>query len=232
MGAACATIGSEREAPVKHGYADHEPVHHPHRRLPQPHRAPTARGPGAGAARRRAPRAGRRRLQPFQRRAARWHGPLPAQPARCCGARCRRTTSCWSTRRAAAGRPARDRADGDVHPRRGPPHGGQGVRAAHPHAHATALTLTERRALDTTLSQNAMRFHGRVGDRCALQRAGAGRVRRRAHRARDERRRRGVPRQPRRHRLRRAHGPRLRRSVLPRARLPWSRCWRSRPAGR
>ena len=27
---------------------------------------------------------------------------------------------------------------------------------------ATALTLTERRALDTTLSQNAMRFHGRV----------------------------------------------------------------------
>jgi ribulose-5-phosphate 4-epimerase/fuculose-1-phosphate aldolase len=28
--------------------------------------------------------------------------------------------------------------------------------------HATALTLTTRRALDTTLSQNAMRFHGRV----------------------------------------------------------------------
>lgn len=28
--------------------------------------------------------------------------------------------------------------------------------------HATALTLTARRALDTTLSQNAMRFHGRV----------------------------------------------------------------------
>ena len=27
---------------------------------------------------------------------------------------------------------------------------------------ATALTLTERRGLDTTLSQNAMRFHGRV----------------------------------------------------------------------
>lgn len=28
--------------------------------------------------------------------------------------------------------------------------------------HATALTLTRDRALDTTLSQNAMRFHGRV----------------------------------------------------------------------
>jgi len=28
--------------------------------------------------------------------------------------------------------------------------------------HATALTLTARRALDTCLSQNAMRFHGRV----------------------------------------------------------------------
>jgi len=28
--------------------------------------------------------------------------------------------------------------------------------------YATALTLTDRRALDTTLSQNAMRFHGRV----------------------------------------------------------------------
>lgn len=28
--------------------------------------------------------------------------------------------------------------------------------------HATALTLTDQRALDTTLSQNAMRFHGRV----------------------------------------------------------------------
>jgi len=28
--------------------------------------------------------------------------------------------------------------------------------------HATALTLTEGRALDTTLSQNAMRFHGRL----------------------------------------------------------------------
>jgi ribulose-5-phosphate 4-epimerase/fuculose-1-phosphate aldolase len=28
--------------------------------------------------------------------------------------------------------------------------------------HATALTLTEDRGLDTTLSQNAMRFHGRV----------------------------------------------------------------------
>ncbi|MFM7008634.1 MAG: aldolase, partial [Betaproteobacteria bacterium] len=28
--------------------------------------------------------------------------------------------------------------------------------------YATALTLTERRVLDTTLSQNAMRFHGRV----------------------------------------------------------------------
>ncbi len=28
--------------------------------------------------------------------------------------------------------------------------------------YATALTLTEARALDTTLSQNAMRFHGRV----------------------------------------------------------------------
>lgn len=28
--------------------------------------------------------------------------------------------------------------------------------------HATALTLTSRRALDTTLSQNAMRFHGRL----------------------------------------------------------------------
>ena len=28
--------------------------------------------------------------------------------------------------------------------------------------HATALTLTTDRALDTTLSQNAMRFHGRV----------------------------------------------------------------------
>src|SRR5204862_3625795 len=28
--------------------------------------------------------------------------------------------------------------------------------------HATALTLTEQRALDTTLSQNAMRFHGRI----------------------------------------------------------------------
>ena len=27
---------------------------------------------------------------------------------------------------------------------------------------ATALTLTEDRALDTTLSQNAMRFHGRI----------------------------------------------------------------------
>ncbi|WP_288252572.1 aldolase [uncultured Hydrogenophaga sp.] len=29
--------------------------------------------------------------------------------------------------------------------------------------YATALTLTRGRALDTTLSQNAMRFHGRVG---------------------------------------------------------------------
>ena len=29
--------------------------------------------------------------------------------------------------------------------------------------YATALTLTRERALDTTLSQNAMRFHGRVG---------------------------------------------------------------------
>ena len=29
--------------------------------------------------------------------------------------------------------------------------------------HATALTCTSDRALDTTLSQNAMRFHGRVG---------------------------------------------------------------------
>ncbi|HEX7637841.1 MAG TPA: aldolase [Burkholderiaceae bacterium] len=29
--------------------------------------------------------------------------------------------------------------------------------------HATALSLTRARALDTTLSQNAMRFHGRVG---------------------------------------------------------------------
>ena len=28
--------------------------------------------------------------------------------------------------------------------------------------HATALTLTSDRALDTTLSQNAMRFHGRL----------------------------------------------------------------------
>lgn len=28
--------------------------------------------------------------------------------------------------------------------------------------YATALTLTERRVLDTTLSQNAMRFHGRI----------------------------------------------------------------------
>jgi ribulose-5-phosphate 4-epimerase/fuculose-1-phosphate aldolase len=28
--------------------------------------------------------------------------------------------------------------------------------------HATALTLTDLRALDTTLSQNAMRFHGRI----------------------------------------------------------------------
>ena len=28
--------------------------------------------------------------------------------------------------------------------------------------YATALTLTEQRALDTTLSQNAMRFHGRI----------------------------------------------------------------------
>jgi len=28
--------------------------------------------------------------------------------------------------------------------------------------HATALTLTHARALDTTLSQNAMRFHGRI----------------------------------------------------------------------
>jgi ribulose-5-phosphate 4-epimerase/fuculose-1-phosphate aldolase len=28
--------------------------------------------------------------------------------------------------------------------------------------HATALTLTSARALDTTLSQNAMRFHGRI----------------------------------------------------------------------
>lgn len=28
--------------------------------------------------------------------------------------------------------------------------------------HATALTLTTKRALDTTLSQNAMRFHGRI----------------------------------------------------------------------
>ena len=28
--------------------------------------------------------------------------------------------------------------------------------------YATALTLTEGRALDTTLSQNAMRFHGRI----------------------------------------------------------------------
>jgi ribulose-5-phosphate 4-epimerase/fuculose-1-phosphate aldolase len=28
--------------------------------------------------------------------------------------------------------------------------------------HATALTLTDVRGLDTTLSQNAMRFHGRV----------------------------------------------------------------------
>ena len=28
--------------------------------------------------------------------------------------------------------------------------------------HATALTLTEARALDTRLSQNAMRFHGRI----------------------------------------------------------------------
>ncbi|MDB5946559.1 MAG: Ribulose-5-phosphate 4-epimerase and related epimerase and aldolase [Ramlibacter sp.] len=28
--------------------------------------------------------------------------------------------------------------------------------------HATALTLTQERALDTTLSQNAMRFHGRI----------------------------------------------------------------------
>jgi ribulose-5-phosphate 4-epimerase/fuculose-1-phosphate aldolase len=28
--------------------------------------------------------------------------------------------------------------------------------------YATALTLTERRLLDTTLSQNAMRFHGRI----------------------------------------------------------------------
>ena len=30
-------------------------------------------------------------------------------------------------------------------------------------AYATALTLTQGRALDTTLSQNAMRFHGRIG---------------------------------------------------------------------
>ena len=29
--------------------------------------------------------------------------------------------------------------------------------------YATALTLTQGRALDTTLSQNAMRFHGRIG---------------------------------------------------------------------
>ena len=28
--------------------------------------------------------------------------------------------------------------------------------------YATALTLTRQRALDTTLSQNAMRFHGRL----------------------------------------------------------------------
>jgi len=29
--------------------------------------------------------------------------------------------------------------------------------------YATALTLTRQRTLDTTLSQNAMRFHGRIG---------------------------------------------------------------------
>lgn len=40
--------------------------------------------------------------------------------------------------------------------------GGQAV-VMHTHMpHATALTLTSERALDTTLSQNAMRFHGRV----------------------------------------------------------------------
>ena len=99
-------------------------------------------------------------------------------------------------------------------------HRAQGLRAAHPHAVRDRADADRRRArLDTTLSQNAMRFHGRVAVDAHYNGLALDDARRRAHRARDERRRRRVPRQPRRRRLRRAHRPRVRRPVLPRARL-------------
>jgi ribulose-5-phosphate 4-epimerase/fuculose-1-phosphate aldolase len=98
--------------------------------------------------------------------------------------------------------------------------GGRKACVLHTHMpYATALTLTADRCLDTTLSQNAMRFHGRIavdahynglaldaseGERIAAAMGGC---------------RRRLSRQPRRRRLRRAHGARLRRPVLPRARL-------------
>ena len=116
-------------------------------------------------------------------------------------------------------RPARDRADRDVHPRRDPPRCRQGVRAAHPHAvcyraHAHGGPRPRHHAV---AERDALSRPHR--DRCAVQRPGARRVRRRAHRARHERRRRGISRQPRRGGVRRACRLRLRRPVLPRARL-------------
>ena len=218
----------------KDGYCSHEPVHHPHHRLPQPHRAPTARRPGPRVARRRAPRPRRGRVQPFQRGAARRLGPLPAEPARAsCGARCRPTTSCWSTQHGTrlAGRheiePTAMFIHAAVHRIAG--------KACVLHTHmpfATALTLTADRGLDTTLSQNAMRFHGRIAIDAAVQRPGARRVRRRAHRARDERRRRGVSRQPRRGGVRRRASTTRTTTCTTSSAPACTRCWRSRPGGR
>ena len=57
---------------------------------------------------------------------------------------------------------ARLRADLSLALRAAAHHGlGEGVLHTHM-PYATALTLTQARALDTTLSQNAMRFHGRL----------------------------------------------------------------------
>ena len=125
--------------------------------------AAPARRPRARPARRGAARPRRRRLQSLQRRASRRLGTLPAQPAR----------------------PALERGPGRRHrPGRRPGQDAGGRHAVEPtamfihgaihrlggkacvlHTHmpyATALTLTADRCLDTTLSQNAMRFHGRV----------------------------------------------------------------------
>ena len=140
--------------------------------------------------------------------------------AGCTGARSAPTTSCWSTAHGArlAGR-HRGRADRDVHPRRRAPHRAQGLRAAHPHAVRDRAHAHRRTARSTPRCRRTRCAFTAASRSTRSTTAWRSTLRRRAHRASDAGRRRRLPRQPRRGRLRRAHRPRLRRPLLPRARL-------------